>query len=104
MAVLQCGVQTCTYNKEKLCCKGDILVGGKQADQSKDTCCASFRKESEDRVVSALEHPSKTISIDCEAEKCIYNENYKCYAEAVRISGNRAGSSKETICETFKEK
>ena len=104
MAILQCGVETCTYNKEKYCCKGDILVGGKQAVQSQDTCCESFREGKGDRFMSSLEHPSKTISIDCEAEKCVYNSNYKCYAEKVKISGNHAGTSRETVCETFKEK
>ncbi len=104
MAILQCGAVTCTYNKENYCCKGDILVGGKQADRSKDTCCESFREGKGDRFVSSLEHPSKTISIDCEAAKCIYNSNYKCFAEKVKISGSQASNSKETLCETFKEK
>ena len=27
MAQLTCGVITCGYNKEKCCCKGDIMVG-----------------------------------------------------------------------------
>ncbi len=104
MAILKCGVETCTYNKEKYCCKGDILVGGKQADQSKDTCCESFREAKDDRYMSALEHPSQTISIDCEAVKCVYNSDYKCYAEKVMISGSQAGTSRETLCATFKEK
>lgn len=104
MAELKCGVETCTYNKDKYCCKGDIMVGGRQAQQSQDTCCESFRGMGGERFTSALEHPSKTISIDCEAEKCVYNSNYKCYAENVKIGGSHAGDSKETVCETFKER
>ena len=104
MAVLKCGVETCTYNKEKCCCKGDIMVGGNQACCSGDTCCESFHPEKRDRMTSALEHPCQTISIDCEAVKCMYNSDYKCHAENVTISGNRAGDSKDTVCSTFRER
>ena len=31
MAELKCGVENCTYNKDKYCSKGDIMVGGKHA-------------------------------------------------------------------------
>ena len=45
MAQLTCGVITCGYNKEKSCCKGDIMVGGASAENERDTRCESFRPE-----------------------------------------------------------
>lgn len=45
MAELKCGVENCSYNKEKCCCKGDIMVGGKHADCCNDTCCESFAQK-----------------------------------------------------------
>ncbi len=106
MADLKCMAVNCTYNKEKLCSKGDIMVGGKHADNTDDTCCESFapRRDGNDVFTSALEHPSRTISIDCEAVKCVYNSNYKCVAEHVDIQGSKANESRETACATFKEK
>lgn len=106
MSELQCRVENCSYNKETYCCKGDIMVGGKHADNEEDTCCESFyqRREGYDSYTSSIMHPSKTISIDCEAGKCIYNSNYKCAADHVDITGCGAGNSKETACSTFKEK
>ena len=106
MAELKCQVENCTYNKEKLCSKGDIMVGGKHACSTEDTCCESFaqKREGRDSYTSALDHPSKIISIDCEAVKCMYNKNYKCIAERVDISGLGACDSRETACATFKEK
>ena len=101
MAELVCDVITCGYNKEKRCCKGDIMVGGTHAQQDKDTCCESFRQEGCDCYTSALDHPCQTISIDCEATQCKYNSNYKCYAKSVTIDGSRAKESKETLCRTF---
>ena len=44
MAELKCAVDSCTYNSDRLCCKGDILVGGKNARKEEDTCCESFQQ------------------------------------------------------------
>lgn len=104
MADLKCAAKNCTYNEENYCCKGDIMVGGKHADCSDSTCCESFRERGCDCFTSSLSHPSKSISIDCEADKCIYNSNYKCVADHVDISGARAKESMETACATFKER
>ena len=42
MADLKCVAENCAYNKECLCTKGDIMVGGKHAKEIEDTCCESF--------------------------------------------------------------
>ena len=106
MADLKCAVTNCTYNDDCYCCKGDIMVGGKHACRHEDTCCESFaqKREGHDAYSSSLSHPSKTISIDCEAVRCVYNSNYKCVAEHVDISGVKAKESMETACATFKER
>lgn len=82
MANLKCVVENCTYNKDCLCSKGDIMVGGKHACDCDGTCCESFaqKREGRESFSNSLSHPSHTISIDCEAVKCIYNSNYKCVA------------------------
>ncbi len=105
MAELKCGAEKCTYNENHFCCKGDIMVGGKHACESDATCCESFVERKEGNTfTSSLSHPSKVISIDCEAEKCIYNKNYKCVAEHVDIRGGNACKSRETACATFSER
>lgn len=106
MADLKCAVENCNYNKEHLCSKGDIMVGGKHADCCDDTCCESFiqGKENGDSFTSSMSHPCRTISIDCEAAKCVYNSNYKCVADHVDIKGCGACDCKETACATFQEK
>lgn len=104
MAQLDCSAENCVYNKNKNCCKGDIMVGGKRAEKQDDTCCESFAvKRGGDSYVSALEHPCRTISIDCEAVSCQYNKNYKCHAEHVNIMGNGACEHQQTACATFKK-
>ena len=103
MAELKCGVNNCTYNNDRCCCKGDIMVGGKSAQQEDDTCCDSFKQRSGDSTSNSM-NPCRTISIDCEAVKCVFNTNYKCYAENVDIKGCGACDCRETACATFKEK
>lgn len=104
MAELVCGAVNCTYNNDKYCCKGDIMVGGKHAQSSENTCCESFHKSNGESYSNATSHPSKTISIDCEAVKCIYNADYRCQAAHVDIKGSNADKAMETLCATFKEK
>lgn len=104
MTELKCSVKNCTYHDSDCCCKGDIMVGGMKACHCDDTCCESFREEREGSARNALDHPSRMISIDCEAVKCMYNTNYKCHAEHVDIKGVGADSSRETLCATFTER
>ena len=82
------------------------MVGGKEACKSEETCCESFLqgREGHESFKSALNHPSKVISIDCEAVKCVYNSNYKCVAEHVDITGRGAADCRETACATFTER
>ena len=62
------------------------------------------RREGTDSFKSSVVHPSKTISIDCEAVKCMYNSNYKCHADHVDIKGCGACDCRGTECATFTEK
>jgi hypothetical protein len=105
MTELQCRVENCTYNKETCCCKGDITVGGRDADRDNDTCCASFaqRREGMDSFTNSVAQPSKHISVGCEAEKCVYNKGYRCEADHVDIKGGSATGAHGTACATFQE-
>lgn len=106
MAELKCAVENCTYNDQCLCAKGDIMVGGRHACDCDETCCESFFPERDgmDTFKSSVVHPSSTISIDCEAVRCIYNSNYKCHADHVDIKGRGANNCGQTACATFEEK
>ena len=103
MPSLVCSVQNCVYNNAMYCSKGDIMVGGAEAEKCQDTCCESFREKGSGAFTGSLSHPSPTINIDCEAVKCVYNEDYKCRAEHVDIRGCGACDCKETACATFRE-
>ena len=101
MADLKCVAENCAYNKECLCTKGDIMVGGKHAKEIEDTCCESFKQGSESYSNSAKE-ACRTIDISCKATHCMYNKDEKCYAEHIGIAGGNAMESAETECASFR--
>ena len=101
MAELKCKAEHCTYNKDRYCSKGDIMVGGDEAEKSQETCCESFQERRADSMKDSVGTPSADIMVDCQASNCTYNENLKCTAGKIDISGVGASSCDETECSTF---
>ena len=101
MAELNCSATNCCYNEDRLCTKGDILVGGKDAACPNETCCESFSAAGNYR--NACGCGSSNVSIDCEASSCAFNKSSKCTAGHVEIKGSGAVQCGETECATFIE-
>ena len=101
MTKLECSVDNCMYNEDRCCCKGDILVTGKDAKNTSETCCGSFHQRKDGGAQNAVGHKSETIDVDCEAVKCRFNEACKCSAERIGIVGGRAAKSCDTQCASF---
>lgn len=100
MTKLQCTVTNCYYNEDKCCCKGDIMVEGREAMDAGQTCCSSFR-EKNGAGKNAVSSPKNEIKVDCHACNCVHNEDCKCTAEHIGIGGNNACQCEETECMTF---
>lgn len=103
MTILNCSATTCIYNKDRLCSKGSIEVGGSTARSADETCCRSFREQDKASVTNAgSEHCGcEKIKIDCKAEECTYNEHCRCTASAIDIAGHDACTCQDTKCRTF---
>ena len=104
MTRLDCNVTNCLHNAENCCCKAAIIVEGEQAKDTCDTCCGSFDENKDGAYHNLFKTPENRLEVDCEAVKCVFNTNYKCYAEHVDIKGCGACDCRETACATFKEK
>ena len=104
MPKLDCSATSCTYNKDKLCAKGDILVGGFDAQNPSETSCNSFIGAGRDCYCNSSASGKEKIAVACEAINCVFNENRSCTAEHIGISGNHAHSSSETECASFKNR
>lgn len=101
MPSLVCSAQNCVYNDSMYCSKGDIMVGGDEAHKSQETCCESFQERRADSMRNSVGTPSADIMVDCQACNCTYNENLKCTAGKIDISGVGASSCDETECSTL---
>lgn len=102
MTQLKCSAQTCIYNKDHYCSKGDIMVEGKDAKEPSGTCCGSFRERTRENASNTVGHPSRTIDVDCEAVKCIFNDDCKCTADEIGIMGSHACDCQDTECGSFR--
>lgn len=102
MTVLSCSALTCVYNKEELCSKGDIKVGGSDAHKKDETCCESFIERKDVSMNNSEGSGYTTIAIECIAKECVYNDDYECFAGAINVGGNEASTSEETRCSTFR--
>ncbi len=59
MPSLVCSAQSCVYNNGMYCSKGDIKVGGDNAETSEETCCTSFRARTSEGAKSSMGTPSQ---------------------------------------------
>lgn len=101
MTKLECTATNCFYNTDKCCCKGDIMVEGREAKTAQATCCGSFKEKKGDGARNAVNSPRKDIEVGCQASHCLYNKDCKCEAEQIGIMGQNACRSQETECATF---
>ncbi len=102
MTKLACTVTNCVHNCDARCCKQAIIVDGKEACDSCDTCCGSFDEKREGSFKNIFKTPENRLEIACEAVKCVYNEDHKCKADNIDISGDGASRAEQTQCATFK--
>ncbi len=103
MVKLGCEVKNCAHNKEDLCCKNAIMIGGSAANQKEDTTCDSFMQRREGASNSTV-IASEMTTVNCAANNCTHNKDCNCKANHVTIDGHRATCKDETICNSFSEK
>lgn len=101
MTTLDCSVTNCIYNADHCCGKGDIQVEGENAKSNRDTRCGSFKERKAESAGNSVGNPSKSIDVSCEVCQCRFNENKKCSANHIGISGQNACTSGETECASF---
>ena len=102
MTKLHCEAIHCISNRDGCCCRPNIQVGGSSATDYQQTCCESFHPI-EGNATNAMDfcQTNKQMSIRCEANKCVYNKECRCVADAVRVGGASAHTANQTACETF---
>lgn len=115
---LKCSAIRCANNVNETCIASNIHVMGSEAHTSTETGCDTFIEKGD--IFSTSHFTNRNLAgeyvelfsnepvymspdIVCDAEKCIYNVNSVCTADQVKVDGDKAMSSDQTECETFKE-
>ena len=103
MPNLVCSVENCANNEDCLCALNEISVCGCEAQTSDNTCCASFREESESFSNCAGNCGCATASTEvaCQAHNCTHNEDDCCCADSINVCGCGAKRSEGTECSSF---
>lgn len=107
MPRLNCKVENCAYNYNKLCKKNYIDVDGPFSKTKDDTCCNSFCDCDDVRNIDtefATFDKAANIKTEiyCDATNCVYEKGQRCYADHVEILKCKDGHDKQiTHCQTF---
>lgn len=101
MPALRCSATRCLYNKDQLCSKDGIQVGGENAKTVNETCCTSFQERK--GAMNAMESGcgKDNVQVGCMACECTFNQNKNCQAGSVNIGGADACQCEQTCCGTF---
>lgn len=102
MTILDCNVTSCLHNADNCCCKQAIIVDGSSAKTPYETCCGSFDENKDGAFHNLFKTPESKLEVDCEAVKCVYNEDRHCVAEHIGIAGDGASEASHTECASFK--
>ena len=102
MTNLECTVTNCLHNCDCRCCKQTIVVDGQGAQDKKETCCGSFDENKGGAFTNLFKTPEKKLEVGCEAMNCIYNENHRCSADHIGITGDGANEASQTECSSFR--
>ncbi len=104
MTDLHCDVKNCANNRDFLCCRPDIMVGGPQAIAANQTYCANFIDKRDGSPSNSADNESTnpTLDIHCEVRKCSYNQNRACSADHIDVRNTMVNHGQvKTECATF---
>jgi hypothetical protein len=103
MARINCGVSSCSYNKESICYADTVNIGGIGATNKESTCCGSFLNQQ--HYSNLAEYTSNRGSaevITCQVDTCAFNADQECRLTDIEVGGIREATIyTETRCQSF---
>lgn len=86
MTKVNCSVEDCSYNKNRLCYAGEILVSEQGTEEV--TCCGSFiHKETYKNIIDCIHHEKPTQYVKCKVGSCRHYKHENCLKAAIEIRG-----------------
>ena len=103
MAIINCSVESCKYNKDKICGAERLQIGGKDAHWTESTCCETYTEDMQ--AANNVAEAGETEEILCKVETCAYNVNRHCSLSEIEVSSQGEVSDyTETDCLSFERK
>ena len=78
------------------------MVEGLTARDKCDTCCGSFDEKKGGMFRNLFKTPENRLDVECDATNCVYNDDRRCVAEHIGITGGNATEAVQTECASFK--
>lgn len=106
MHEINCSVETCIYNMNKVCGASQISVGEEGAEVTEATCCKTFTsKQDVNNQMDMLIDKGSVESIQCSVNTCGYNAEHHCTLNSIEIGSlKEAENFRETDCLSFDRK
>lgn len=100
MVLLECSVQNCVNNSCSHCSLNEIIVSGSNTYQPDGTNCENFINKSK-ALTNSICTADPYTNINCRAKHCTYNNDFKCTADSINVSGYTADTLESTQCSSF---
>ena len=103
MARVNCGVSSCSYNKEGICYADTVNIGGKGATHRESTCCGSFlNPQHYSNLAEFTSNRGSADKITCQVDTCSYNADQECRLSDITVGGIREATMyTETMCQSY---
>lgn len=106
MPCIHCDAVKCVFNTHGGCSRSYVEILAEQNGRKieRATCCESFSDKISalSECSSANGSPCSHTDIECDAEKCVYNDERCCAAGNIRIGKAFSDSAGKTMCETYR--
>ena len=106
MPNISCSVESCSYNKNHECNARVIQVGGKGAEECKQTCCGTYLNCANYSNLAQYTDNRETVeAILCRVDTCVHYGDDHCMLDSIEVGcSERVDVYTETECDSFEKK
>lgn len=103
MHSINCSVESCLYNKEKVCQANTVNIGEEGATITEATCCKTYSKKSGyNNMAQGASYSEGVESILCSVNTCAYHKEAHCTLKEIEVSSLKdVETYTETDCLSF---
>lgn len=102
---ISCSVESCSYNKDRICSASILNIGGSEAQITEATSCETYLKQSEYSNLAETVSRGHTETIFCSVNTCAYHAKEHCTLNEIEVGSlKEVDTYNETDCLSFERK